>query len=60
MTPLTQPQGLGQTKHVNRRQPLAVTAEGGYEKVLEVHTLNILLALGKWAYARQFLGYVRD
>jgi hypothetical protein len=34
-----------------------VTAEDGYEKVLEVYTLNILPALGEWAYARQFLGY---
>ncbi|KAH9998937.1 hypothetical protein BJV77DRAFT_1126777 [Russula vinacea] len=29
----------------------------GYEKVLEVYILNILPALGEWAYARQFLGY---
>jgi hypothetical protein len=35
----------------------AVTAEDGYEKVLEVYILNILPALGEWAYARQFLGY---
>ena len=34
-----------------------VTAEDGYEKVLEVYTLNILPALGEWTYARQFLGY---
>jgi hypothetical protein len=32
-------------------------AEDGYEKVLEVYILNILPALGEWAYARQFLGY---
>ena len=34
-----------------------VTAEDGYEKVLEVYILNILPALGEWAYARQFLEY---
>jgi hypothetical protein len=34
-----------------------VTAEDGYEKVLEVYILNILAALGEWAYARQFLEY---
>jgi hypothetical protein len=34
-----------------------VAAEDGYEKVLEVYILNILPALGEWAYARQFLGY---
>ena len=34
-----------------------VTAEDGYEKVLEVYILDILPALGEWAYARQFLGY---
>jgi hypothetical protein len=34
-----------------------VTAEDGYEKVLEVYVLNILPALGEWAYAKQFLGY---
>ena len=34
-----------------------VSAEDGYEKVLEIYILNILPALGEWAYARQFLGY---
>lgn len=34
-----------------------VTAEDGYEKVLEVYILNILPTLREWAYARQFLGY---
>src|SRR6267154_297917 len=36
---------------------VVVTAEDGYEKVLEIYILNILPALGEWAYARQFLGY---
>ncbi|KAH9995645.1 hypothetical protein BJV74DRAFT_883850 [Russula compacta] len=35
----------------------ATTPDEGYEKVLEVYLLNILPALGEWAYARQFLGY---
>jgi len=35
----------------------SATAEGGYEKVLEVYILNILPALGEWVYARQFLEY---
>jgi len=34
-----------------------VTADDGYEKVLEVYILNILPALGEWTYAKQFLGY---
>jgi hypothetical protein len=40
------------------RTPItAATGEDGYEKVLEVYILNILPALGEWAYAKQFLGY---
>lgn len=34
-----------------------VSTDDGYEKVLEIYILNILPALGEWAYARQFLGY---
>jgi hypothetical protein len=39
------------------RIPTAVSAEDGYDKVLEVYCLSILPALGEWSYAKQFLGY---
>jgi hypothetical protein len=39
------------------RLPIAVSADNGYEKVLEVYCLSILPALGEWTYAKQFLAY---
>ncbi|KAH9963095.1 hypothetical protein BGW80DRAFT_1255485 [Lactifluus volemus] len=39
------------------RLPIAVSADNGYEKVLEVYCLSILSALGEWTYAKQFLAY---
>jgi hypothetical protein len=38
-------------------RPPTASAEDGYDKVLEVYLLNILPALGEWAYAKQFLGF---